>query len=110
MTNDVAVLDELNWDDPRTVRFGVGEIPVGADAIRRVCHSRAASGYPQRERLATLVTTFEHDFAVTNIVSRRLADGPIGRETKSLAPLPEPGWRIVSAHVSLTSPGALIDR
>ncbi len=110
MANDVAILDELFWDDPRTVRFGVGEILLGADAIRRFRHSRAAAGYPQRERLETLITTFGRDLAVTNIVFRRLANGTIGRETKILARLPGLGWRIVSAHVSLTSPGTVIDR
>ncbi|WP_114375224.1 oxalurate catabolism protein HpxZ [Elioraea thermophila] len=110
MANDVAVLDELFWDDPRTVRFGVGEILLGADAIRRFRRSRAGSGYPRRERLETLITTFGRDIAVTNIVFRRLGDGTIGRETKILARLPGIGWRIVSAHVSLAPPGTAIER
>ncbi len=110
IANDVAVLDQLCWDDPRGVRFGVGEILPDADAIQCFRQSRAGTGYPQRERLETLITAFGRDLAVTNIVFRRLADGTIGRETKILAPLPGLGWRIVSAHVSLTPPGTAIER
>ncbi|MCS6854700.1 MAG: oxalurate catabolism protein HpxZ [Elioraea sp.] len=110
MANDVAVLDELFWDDPRTVRFGVGEMLLGAEAIRRFRRSRAAAGYPRRERLETLITAFGRDLAVTNIVFRRVAEGTIGRETKILARLPGLGWRIVSAHVSIVPPGTAIER
>lgn len=108
MANDIAVLDELFWDDPRTVRFGVGEILLGADAVRRFRRSRTS--YPARERLETVIASFGRDLVVTNIVFRRIADGTIGRETKILARIPPVGWRIVSAHVSLCPPGTAIER
>lgn len=34
ITNDTAVLDELFWHDPRTVRYGAGENLYGIEAIR----------------------------------------------------------------------------
>jgi len=109
MTNDVATLEALFWDDPRTVRMGVNEILVGMEAIRRFRRAQTG-GYQARERLEVLVTTFGRDLGVTNIVYRRLATGLIGRETKILARLPGLGWRIVSAHVSLTPEGTPTER
>jgi hypothetical protein len=35
VSNDVAVLDELFWDDPRTTRYGVGETSM---ALRKFAH------------------------------------------------------------------------
>ncbi len=108
MSNDVPVLEELFWDDPRTVRFGAAEILLGMEAIRRF--RRGRGGYPARERLETLITTFGRDLAVTNIVFRRLGDGTIGRETKIMARIPGQGFRVVSAHVSLVPPETTIQR
>ena len=34
VNNDVAVLDALFWDSPRTLRYGTGENLYGIDAIR----------------------------------------------------------------------------
>jgi hypothetical protein len=33
-TNDVPTLEALFWDDPRTIRYGIGENLYGMDAIR----------------------------------------------------------------------------
>ena len=100
MTNDIPTLEALFWDDPRTIRFGVGEILVGIEAIRRFRRAQT-SGYQQRERLEVLITSYGRDVAITNIVYRRLATGMIGRETKVMARVPGLGFRVVSAHVSL---------
>lgn len=109
MTNDIPTLEALFWDDPRTIRLGVGEILVGIEAIRRFRRAQTG-GYQSRERLETLVTTFGRDFAVTNIVYRRIATGMIGRETKIMARIPGHGFRVVSAHVSLNEPGTPVQR
>ena len=34
MANEAAVLDDIFWADPRTVRFGIAEILYGHEAIR----------------------------------------------------------------------------
>ena len=54
--NDVAVLDELFWDSPHTLRFGVGENLYGYDAIRAFRAARSAQGRA-RELGATVITT-----------------------------------------------------
>lgn len=109
MANDIPTLEAIFWDDPRTVRFGVGEILFGGEAIRRFRRAQSG-GYQARERLEVQVTTYGRDCGVTNIVYRRIATGAVGRETKILVRLPGLGWRVVSAHVSLTPAGTPIER
>jgi len=99
MANDIAVLDELFWADPRTVRFGVAELLYGHEAIRAF---RASVGsYPHRVNRRVVVTAFGADFATTNLEFERAGSGQVGRETKIMARIPGAGWRIVAAHVSL---------
>ena len=98
MRNDPAVLDEIFWADPRTVRFGITETLFGHDAIRAFRATIAA--YAQRTHARVEVTTFGTDFAATHLVYRRVGGDQVGRETKIMARFPE-GWRVVSAHVSL---------
>ena len=44
VTNDVAVLDELFRDDPRTLRYGIGENLYGYDAIMAFRAARSPAG------------------------------------------------------------------
>ena len=98
MANETAVLDEIFWADPRTVRFGVTEILYGHDAIR--AFRASVKGYVSRTQKKVHIVAFGRDFAATHLEFQRVGAGPIGRETKIMARLPE-GWRVVSAHVSL---------
>jgi hypothetical protein len=97
--NDGAVLDASFWPDPRTVRFGVTEILYGIEAIRAFRASVAK--YAPRAQRKIHITTFGRDFACTHLEYQRLDSGLIGRETKIMVRLPDHGWRVVSAHVSL---------
>jgi len=100
VTNDLAVLDELFWADPRTVRYGVGEVLYGIEAIRAFRGARPAQGLARiLER--TAITTFGRDFATAStLFTREGASGKLGRQQQSWARMP-PGWRVVAAHVSL---------
>lgn len=97
--NEVAVLDELFWNSPLTLRYGVGENLYGHDAIRDFRQGRPAS---QLARTVTRrqVTTFGKDVAVTHLEFRRDGSDRIGRQSQTWVRMPE-GWRVVSAHVSL---------
>jgi len=96
--NDIAVLDELFWESPHTIRYGAGENLYGIDEIRAFRAARSPAGLA-REVLRTQITTFGDSFATTHIEFRRLGSQRIGRQTQSWIRLPE-GWRVVSAHVS----------
>ncbi|MBX6746468.1 MAG: DUF3225 domain-containing protein [Acetobacteraceae bacterium] len=97
--NDTATLDATFWADPRTVRFGVTEILYGIEAIR--AFRSTVARYAPRAARKVQITSFGRDFACTHLEYRRLDSGLIGRETKIMVRLPEVGWRVVSAHVSL---------
>jgi hypothetical protein len=97
--NDVPVLDRLFWNSPHTLRYGAGENLYGYEAIREFRKGRPAVNL-EREITATSITSFGHDFAVTNVEFRRAGSERIGRQSQTWVRLPE-GWRVVAAHVSL---------
>jgi len=97
--NDVAVLDELFWNDPHTVRYGAAENLYGYDAIAAYRSQRAASGL-DRTLDRTVITTFGRDFGTTMTLFERSGNPRTGRQSQTWVRGPE-GWRIVAAHVSL---------
>lgn len=99
VSNDVAVLDELFWNSPHTLRYGMGENLYGYDEIRSFRANRPAVGLA-REVLRTVITTYGHDFATANIEFRRDGAARTGRQSQTWMRTPQ-GWRVVSAHVSL---------
>jgi hypothetical protein len=99
VSNDVAVLDELFWNSPHTLRYGVGENLYGYGEIQAFRASRPAVGLA-REVLRTVITTYGTDFATANIEFRREGAARTGRQSQTWARMPE-GWRVVAAHVSL---------
>jgi hypothetical protein len=97
--NDVATLDELFWNSPHTVRYGVGENLYGFEAIKAFRAARPATGLA-RDILRTQITTYGERFATTHIEFRRVGSERCGRQTQTWWRTPD-GWRVVSAHVSL---------
>jgi AtzH-like len=100
VANDVATLEELFWDDPRTVRYGSGENLYGMGEIRAFRRARSPVGLTRRlDRVS--ITTFGRDFAVASMLYRRdSAPGKIGRQMQTWVRMPA-GWRVVAAHVSV---------
>jgi hypothetical protein len=99
VTNDVATLDELFWNSPHTLRYGVAENLYGYDAIQAFRAARPATGLA-RDILRTQITTYGNDFATAHVEFQRHGSTRIGRQTQTWLRTPE-GWRVVSAHVSL---------
>lgn len=98
--NDVATLEALFHDDPRTIRFGGGENLYGMEAIRAFRRARSPVGLA-RLLESTLVTTYGRDFAVASTLFRReTAPGLVGRQQQTWVRFPD-GWRVVAAHVSM---------
>lgn len=100
--NDVAVLDELFWNSPHTLRYGVTENLYGYGEIQAFRSSRPSRGL-EREVLKTVITTYGRDFATANIEFRRKGSDRTGRQSQTWMRTPE-GWRVVTAHVSLLAP------
>jgi hypothetical protein len=99
VSNDVATLDELFWNDPRVLRYGATENLYGYAAIRDFRSARSAQGL-DRTVLKCVITTFGRDFATANIEFERKATGRRGRQSQAWLRTGV-GWRVVAAHVSL---------
>ena len=100
VSNDVAVLGELFRDDARTLRYGVGEILYGYDAISAFRAARSPIGLGRRTD-KTVITTYGRDTAVAStLFYRDSLPGRVGRQMQTWVRFPE-GWRIVAAHVSI---------
>ncbi|WP_066267304.1 oxalurate catabolism protein HpxZ [Hydrogenophaga palleronii] len=99
VTNDVAVLDELFWNSPHTLRYGATENLYGFDEIRAFRAGRPSAGLA-RTLGRTVITTFGRDFATANTEFHRAGSDRVGRQSQTWVRTTE-GWRVVAAHVSL---------
>jgi Protein of unknown function (DUF3225) len=100
VNNDIAVLGELFRDDPRTLRYGIGENLYGYGAISAFRAARSPVGLG-RTTDKTVITTYGRDSAVAStLFYRDSMPGRVGRQMQTWVRFPE-GWRIVAAHVSV---------
>ena len=97
-TNDVAVMNELFWTSPFTVRFGPNGTLIGHDAIANYRPNLTYSANP-RSLQNTVITTFGRDLAATNTETTRVGKPGVGRQSQVWIWTPR-GWRIAAAHVS----------
>ncbi|HMN52032.1 MAG TPA: oxalurate catabolism protein HpxZ [Xanthobacteraceae bacterium] len=99
VSNDVAVLDELFWNDPHTIRYGVTENLYGYAEIKSFRAGRSPLNLARKlER--TQITTYGNDFATANTLFIRDGGTKIGRQSQTWMRTPA-GWKVVAAHVSL---------
>jgi 1-carboxybiuret hydrolase subunit AtzH-like protein len=100
VTNDVATLEALFRDDPRTLRYGVGENLYGMHAIREFRRGRSSVGL-MRTLDRTIITTYGRNFATANtLFYRDTTPGKVGRQSQTWVRFDD-GWHIVAAHVSV---------
>lgn len=100
VTNDVETLDELFWQDERTIRYGGGENLYGVAEILAFRKGRSAAGL-ERDLDRTVITSFGTDFATASTLFRRDgAPAKVGRQMQSWVRMAD-GWRVVAAHVSI---------
>ncbi|KQO58114.1 MULTISPECIES: oxalurate catabolism protein HpxZ [unclassified Methylobacterium] len=98
--NDVATLEALFHDDPRTIRYGGGENLYGMDAIRAFRRARSPAGL-ERTLSDTVITAYGRDTAVAMTLFRRDGSpGKVGRQSQTWIRFPD-GWKVVAAHVSV---------
>ena len=102
VSNDIAVLDELFWRSPHTIRYGATENLYGYDAIQAFRAARPAQGLA-RTLTRTVITTYGRDMATANTEFEREGSDRVGRQSQTWMRTDE-GWRVVSAHVSLMAP------
>lgn len=100
VSNDVATLGELFRNDPRTLRYGIGENLYGYDAIQAFRGARSPVGL-MRKTARTVISSYGRDTAVASTLFYRDSfAGRVGRQMQTWVRFAE-GWRIVAAHVSI---------
>jgi hypothetical protein len=100
VSNDVAALDAMFHDDPRTIRYGGAENLYGYRAIEAFRAARSPDGLA-RTLSDTVITTYGRDHAVASTLFRRASTpGKVGRQMQTWVRFQD-GWRVVAAHVSL---------
>jgi hypothetical protein len=100
VSNDVATLDALFRDDPRTIRYGATEILYGHGEIKAFRAARSPIGLA-RTLSRTVISTFGRDFGVASTLFERASlQGKIGRQMQTWVRFDD-GWFVVAAHVSV---------
>ena len=100
MANDVAELDAIFHNDPRTIRYGGTENLYGYREIEAFRAARSSTGLA-RTLSKTVITTYGRDFAVASTLFERASvPGKIGRQMQTWVRFKD-GWHVVAAHVSL---------
>lgn len=99
MENDVPTLDELFWNSPHTIRYGLAEQAYGHAAIAGVRAARSTRDLG-RTLGTTVITTYGVDCATASCEYRRDVSGKFGRQMQTWIRTPG-GWRVAAAHVSL---------
>lgn len=103
VTNDVAALDALFHDDPRTIRYGATENLYGFGEIAAFRAARSPAGLG-RTLSRTVITSYGQEFAVAStLYDRPSSGGKVGRQMQTWVKFRQ-GWRVVAAHVSLIDP------
>lgn len=96
--NDIEALNELFWQSPLTLRYGVRELLYSHAEIARFRRERGP--IDQRRTLRnTRITTFGRDFATANTEFIPHGSDRVGRQSQTWVRT-DRGWKIVSAHVS----------
>jgi ketosteroid isomerase-like protein len=104
VSNDVAALDAMFHDDPRTIRFGGGENLFGFAQIKAFRAARSSAGLA-RTLSHTVITAYGRDVAIASTLFHRdTMPDKVGRQMQTWVRFPE-GWRVVAAHVSVIAEG-----
>ena len=98
LANDVKTINELFWDDEKTLRYGPNGTLVSHAALSAFRHSQDIKPWIRTLR-NTYIVTFGWDFGVANTETILPTSDVVGRQSHTWVRMPE-GWRIVSAHVS----------
>jgi hypothetical protein len=99
VSNDVAALGELFWNDPRVLRYGPAENLYGYEQIAGFRAARSPANLA-RTIVRKVITTFGTDFATANVEFVRPPAPAVGRQSQVWVRMPG-GWKVVAGHISL---------
>ncbi|ADU14178.1 oxalurate catabolism protein HpxZ [Asticcacaulis excentricus] len=98
MADDIPAMDRLFREAAETIRFGVGEVLYGIEAIREFRKGRGGS--PQRKLGRVEITVYGAAFATAHAEFFRDNSDKRGRQSQAWVRFAD-GWKVVSAHVSI---------
>lgn len=99
---DVDVLDATFWNSPHTIRYAIHENGYGFDEIHAHRVRRPPGPGIKLHRRRLVITTLGRDIATVNLeFDMRGRDMP-ARQSQTWVRLPEVGWKVIAAHVSVT--------
>ena len=99
---DVEVLDDTFWNSPHTVRYAIHENGYGFDEIHAHRVRRPTGPGIKVGRRRLVITTLGRDIATVNLeFDMRGRDMP-ARQSQTWVRFPDVGWKVISAHVSVT--------
>lgn len=99
LANDVDAINAAFWDDPATLRFGIGEMQVGYAAVA-AWRATAPPVSPQRTITSRRVLHLAPGAVAVDITFANGSDPSIGRQSQTWIRTDQ-GWRIARAHVSV---------
>jgi len=100
---NVEVLDDTFWNSPHTIRLAIHENGFGFDEIHAHRVRRPPGPGIKLERLRLEILTLGRDLATVNLIFRMRGRGDApARQTQTWVRFPDLGWKVVSAHVSVT--------
>jgi hypothetical protein len=99
---DVDVLDATFWNSPLTIRSAIHENGFGFDEIHAHRVRRPPGPGIKLARRRLVITTLGRDIATVHLeFDMRGRDMP-ARQSQTWVRLPDVGWKVVLAHVSVT--------
>jgi hypothetical protein len=101
---DVEVLDATFWNSPHTIRYAVHENGYGFDEIHAHRVRRPPGPGIKVARRRLVITTLGRDIATVNLEFDMRGRTMPARQTQTWVRFPDLGWKVVSAHVSVTEP------
>lgn len=100
---NVEVLDDTFWNSPHTIRLAIHENGFGFDEIHAHRVRRPPGPGIKLERIRLEILTLGRDIATVNLIFRMRGRGDApARQTQTWVRFPDLGWKVVSAHVSVT--------
>ena len=98
---NVEVLDTTFWNSPHTIRYAFNENGYGFDAIHAHRVARPPGPGIKERRIRLEILTLGRDLATVNLEFKIRGRDQIGRQSQTWVRFPDPGWKVVAAHVSI---------
>jgi hypothetical protein len=99
---DVDVLDATFWNSPLTIRSAIHENGYGFDEIHAHRVRRPPGPGIKLARRRLVITTLGRDIATVHLEFDMRGREMPARQSQTWVRLPDVGWKVVLAHVSVT--------